>query len=76
MGYGLITSRDGYGYPTSVEWLPPEAMTVMDAEPFNPAQARFYYAGRPVDREDLFIIRGLRWRGAPRRFRRCARSRR
>jgi HK97 family phage portal protein len=59
MAYGLITSRDGYAYPTSVEWLPPELMSVQDSEPFNPARARFFYAGRPVDRADLFIIRGL-----------------
>lgn len=59
MGYGLITSRDGYGYATSAEWLPPALMTVQDSKPFNPAKARFFYAGREVPREDLFIIRGL-----------------
>ena len=59
MGYGLITSRDSWGNALSVEWLPPQMMTVTDSEPFNPAAARFFYASRPVSREDLFIIRGL-----------------
>lgn len=59
MAYALITSRDGYQYPTSAEWLPPELVTVVDTSPFNPMKATFYYAGRPVPREDLFIIRGL-----------------
>ena len=59
MGYGLITARDAWGNATQVEWLPPQMMTVTDSEPFNPAKARFFYAGRPVNREDLFIIRGL-----------------
>lgn len=59
MGYGYITARDGYGYPTSVEWLPPALMQVIDSQPFNPAAARFFYAGRPVARDDLWIVRGL-----------------
>jgi HK97 family phage portal protein len=59
MAYGLITARDGYGYPTSVEWLPPQLVSVEDSEPFNPAKAQFFYAGRTVNRENLFIIRGL-----------------
>jgi HK97 family phage portal protein len=59
MGIALITSRDGYGYPLSAEWLPMELVNIVDSEPFNPAKAVFYYAGRPVAREDLFIIRGL-----------------
>ena len=59
MAYGLITTRDGYGYPTTVEWLPPAQVVVVDSQPFNPLKARFLYAGRDVPREDLFIIRGL-----------------
>lgn len=57
--YGLITGRDGYGFPTSIEWLPPDRVTVIDEEPWNPAQARFYYWGRPVAREDLLHIRAF-----------------
>src|SRR5258708_15470 len=59
MAYGLITSRDGYGYLTSAEWLAPDLVTVIDSSPFNPLKAQFFYAGRPVNREVLFIIRGL-----------------
>ncbi len=57
--YGLITSRDGYGYPTSIEWLPPERVTVIDSEPWNPGQARFYYWGRPLVRDDLLHVRAF-----------------
>lgn len=57
--WGLITARDGYGYPTSIEWLPPEAMHVEDSTPFNPAKARIFYYGRPVNRDDLLIIRAF-----------------
>ena len=54
--YGLITARAGYGYPTTVEWLPPEDMDIVDARPWNPAQARIYFAGRPMSRQDLLIV--------------------
>ena len=40
MGYGYITARDGYGFPVSVEWLPSALVSVIDSQPFNPAQAR------------------------------------
>jgi HK97 family phage portal protein len=59
MGIALITSRDGYGYPLSAEWLPKDQVTIVDSQPFNPLKTKYYYAGRPVSREDLFIIRGL-----------------
>jgi HK97 family phage portal protein len=59
MGYGLVTARDGYGYTTSAEWLDPALVNVIDSKPFNPLKAQFFYAGRPVGRENLFIIRGL-----------------
>lgn len=54
--WGLITARDGYGYPTTVEWLPPERMTVIDADPYSPAAARYFYAGRPLNRDELLHI--------------------
>ena len=59
MAYGLITSRDGYQNPVAAEWLPPGLMHVQDSVPFNPARARFFYAGREVPRENLLIMRGL-----------------
>lgn len=57
--YGLITGRDGYGYPTSIEWLPPGNIDVIDSEPWNPAQTRFYYFGREVPRNDLLHVRAF-----------------
>jgi hypothetical protein len=59
MAYGLRTARDGYGYTTSAEWLDSALVNVIDSKPFNPLKAQFFYAGRPIAREDLFIIRGL-----------------
>jgi HK97 family phage portal protein len=59
MAYGLYTARDGFGYPTGAEWLDSSLVNVIDSKPFNPLKAQFFYAGRPVAREDLFIIRGL-----------------
>lgn len=53
---GLITARDGYGYPTTAEWLPAEHVEIVDSSPWNPAQARFYYYGRQVPREDLIYV--------------------
>ena len=57
--YGLITERDGYGLPTSIEWLPPAMVTVEDSTPWNPAKARFYYYGGEVPRTDLLHIRAF-----------------
>ena len=54
--YGLITARDGYGYPSTVEWLPPEDMDVIDARPWNPAKTSFFFAGRTVSRQDLLVV--------------------
>ena len=57
--FGLITQTDGYGFPTTVEWLPPELMAVQDSSPFNPAKTRFYYAGKTVPREQLLLVRAF-----------------
>ena len=56
MAVGLIVSRDGYGFPTTVEWLPSDLVTITDSQPYNPAQAKFYYVGKPLDRADLLLI--------------------
>ena len=52
---GLITARDGYGYPTTVEWLPNEDFDAIDSKPWNPAKTRFFFAGREVPREQLLL---------------------
>jgi len=57
--WGLITARDGYGYPSTVEWLPPEKMAVLEADSFAPGDARVFFAGRLVPRDQLLIIRAF-----------------
>lgn len=46
--YGLVTNRDGFGYPTGIEWLSPEHMTIVD----------FAFTGR-----GSFLDPVWRWRG-------------
>ena len=53
---GYITSRDGYGYPTTVEWLPPEDFTAVDPKPWNPAKVKFFFAGTEIPRSDLLLV--------------------
>ena len=59
--WGYITGRDGYGYPTGIEWLPPQDVWVQDDEmqPWNPLRARIYAYGRLMDRSELFHIRAF-----------------
>ena len=54
--WGLKTTRDGYGYPTAIEWLPPDLMAVEDPSPYNPAKTKIFFQGRPVNRDDLLIV--------------------
>jgi HK97 family phage portal protein len=59
--WGYVTGRDGYGYPTGIEWIPPEDVTCVDDEtqPFNPLRTRIYAYGRPMSRDELFHIRAF-----------------
>lgn len=66
--WGLITSRSGItspgtdiGYPTSVEWLPPDRVSVQEDpdQPENPLRARIWYDGRLMNREDLVHVRAF-----------------
>jgi HK97 family phage portal protein/HK97 family phage prohead protease len=61
--WGLITGRDGYQYPTGIEWIPPDMVQVEDdqQEPWNPLRTRVYVYGRliPNWREELFHIRAF-----------------
>ena len=58
---GLITGRDGYGYPTGVEWLPMDWVEVVedDDQPWNPLRARILFHGTQLNRADLFHIRAF-----------------
>jgi len=59
--WGYITGRDGYGYPTGIEWIPPEDVAVTDDEtqPWNPLRARIYAYGRLMDRSELFHVKAF-----------------
>lgn len=59
--WGLITGRDGYGFPTGIEWIPPELVTVIDDEmqPWNPLRSRIYVAGRLTTRDELFHVKAF-----------------
>jgi HK97 family phage portal protein len=59
--WGYITGRDGYGYPTGIEWIPPDDVSCVDDEmqPWNLQRARIYVYGRLVDRSELFHVRAF-----------------
>lgn len=60
--WGLISGRDGYGYPTGIDWIPPDMIQVEDdaQQPWNPYRTRVYMYGRLVPnwREELFHVKG------------------
>ena len=59
--WGLITQRDGMGFPSGIEWLPPQRVVVIDdqQQPWNPLRARIYFYGRLMDRADLVHIKAF-----------------
>lgn len=59
--WGYITGRDGYGYPTGIEWIPPEDVSCVDDEmqPWNPLRTRIYVYGRLMDRNELFHVKAF-----------------
>jgi len=61
--WGLVTSRDGYGYPTGIEWIPPQDVNVMDdpQQPWNTLRTRVYVYGRamPNWRDELFHVKAF-----------------
>lgn len=57
--YGLITSRDGWQYPTNIEWLRTELVSCQEDVNYNPLAAKWYYQGREISREDLVHIRAF-----------------
>lgn len=60
--WGIISGRDGYGYPTGIEWVPSDMVQVEDdsREPWNQFRTRVYVYGRLVEnwREELFHVKG------------------
>lgn len=48
--WGLITGRDGFGFPTGIEWIPPQYVIVEQdlAQPFNPLATKVFAYGREM----------------------------
>jgi HK97 family phage portal protein len=59
--WGFVTGRDGYGFPTGIEWIPPEDVNCVDDEmqPWNPLRTRIYVYGRLMSRDELFHIKAF-----------------
>ncbi len=64
--WGFITGKDGYGFPTGIEWIPPEDVYVMEAKDVqsaNPLRARVFVFGREVrwhgPDAEVFHVRGI-----------------
>jgi HK97 family phage portal protein len=64
--WGFITGKDGYGFPTGIEWIPPEDVYVLeppDLRTANPLKARVFVYGREVQwfgpDSEVFHIRGI-----------------
>jgi HK97 family phage portal protein len=56
-GVGLIMARDGFGYPTGVEWTDPDQWVVLDQPPqASLAQPQWYWLGRRIPTEDVVHI--------------------
>ena len=70
---GYITAWDSYQYPTSIEWLNPAEVSVVDSQPSGPGsfvQPLWYWRGRPVSAENLvhipwFVLPGRVWGLSP-----------
>jgi HK97 family phage portal protein len=57
--YGLVTSRDGFGFPTNIEWLRTEMVSFQEDPTYNPMLAQLYYMGREIPREQIFHVRAF-----------------
>jgi HK97 family phage portal protein len=64
--WGFITGKDGYGFPTGIEWIPPEDVYVMEAKDVNsanPLKSRVFVFGREVTwygpDAEVFHVRGI-----------------
>lgn len=64
--WGFITGKDGYGFPTGIEWIPPEDVYVQEAKDVNsanPLKSRVFVFGREVawygPDAEVFHVRGI-----------------
>ena len=53
--YGLITSRNGFQYPTRIEWLCTDRVRVEE----DNTLPRYFYNGAEIPREHLFHVRAF-----------------
>jgi HK97 family phage portal protein len=51
--YGLVVERDGFGFPTMIEWLNPDEVYVDELRPTLPV---YYWLGNRVPTEDIVHI--------------------
>src|SRR3984957_3513451 len=68
--WGWITGRDGYGYPTGIEWIPPQDVYVHEApdeHTVDPTKAKVFVYGREViwhgPDTEVFHLRGMPFAG-------------
>jgi HK97 family phage portal protein len=58
--YGLVTGRDGFQFPTTVEWLAPEMISIHDdTTSWNPLRVKILYGDRELPRQDVFHVRAF-----------------
>lgn len=55
--YGLVMTRDGYGYPTTVEWLDPQRVQVVEDSSLV-RDASFTVDGQPIPADRLLHVPG------------------
>lgn len=62
--WGLITGKDGFGFPTGIEWIPCDHMSVEGdyEQPFNPLSTKVFAYGRNMKwfgpDTELFHVKG------------------
>jgi HK97 family phage portal protein len=68
--WGYISSKDGYGYPKSIEWIPPEDVFVQEAydmRSMNPLDAKVYVRGTEMHwygaESEIFHVTGFKLPG-------------
>jgi HK97 family phage portal protein len=55
--YGLIVARDGFGFPTTIEWLQPSHVSCVEGD--TAYSAKWYYNGREISGENLLHVRAF-----------------
>lgn len=58
---GLIVSRDGYGFPTAVEWLPADQVEEQpdETQPWNVGRSQLIFGGMTLPKDQIFHVRAF-----------------